>query len=264
MGSKRHFAFGGRHISDKQRRNDHLLRRDTKSKYDCLMEDRPIPLIDIGIEKINKIIKEITGDNEDAFQDSWVKVLNDHCKDENDIKEYARQSLKENIPLLHKWSEISLQKPLNNDNFNEKYVIGDTLSSPDEKTDEQIDKEINDNELFVASSTGRINRKSFVRLDYDVYCAIEKVYPHDPLNHAIRKIVNLPPPDRDKLGWHKWEDAIIRARYLWGGARACTLDLNRTQMTIIERAKKLTVKAGKSLNSYKPIPECLNIPELAE
>lgn len=258
MGIKRHFTNGGRYISDKQRREDYIQRRDTKAKYDVALEDKPMPVIDIGIEEINKIIKSITGDNEDAFQEAWVKVLTEHPQNENDIKKYARQSLKQDKDFSFKFNEISMETKVIPENPEESPVLGVSLPA------NVPELEIHEKERYVATSSGKINRQGYVHLDYDVYMEIKKMFPHDPLNHAIRKILQLPPAERDRKGWHKWEDELIKTRYSWGGVRACQMDLNRSQNAIIKRAAFLGVNAGKSLNGYKPVANWLNIPEFAQ
>jgi len=92
---------------------------------------------------------------------------------------------------------------------------------------------------------------------------LKSLFPHDTYNASIRKLVQLPPAERDKRPWYKWEDAIIRQRYPWGSARACVIDLFRSLNAINKRSKFLSTGVTQ-LNNYKPNPNWLNIPELAE
>jgi hypothetical protein len=66
-----------------------------------------------------------------------------------------------------------------------------------------------------------------------------------------------------KVGWHKWEDELIKVRYPWGGSRAVQIDLNRTESAIVARAKYLKVERGQ-LNGYKPMPDWLNIQDIVK
>lgn len=93
MGYKRHFSQGGRHESGKQRRDERLMRKTIKSES-VVVIDKSIPLIDIGIERINKIIKSaIEPSYEDAIQDVWVRILDgkDNIGSEGDILKLAKE-----------------------------------------------------------------------------------------------------------------------------------------------------------------------------
>lgn len=242
-----------RHESQAMKHQDYLTRKEAQS---TAVGDVPVPLIDIGVDRIGELIRGITGENEDAYQDTWVKVLSNHCQSEQDILGYAKQSIRK--AYVHNQWERSIQVPLalKKDSHGDAITMEDVLASPEpeEPTSDQ----------YVATSSGKINKQGYVLLDRDVYLEIKKRFPHDPLNHAIRKLVMLPPPERDKIGWHKWEDELIKVRYPWGGSRAVMMDLNRTRGAIESRAKFLRVSAGKSINSYKPVAEWLNMPEVAE
>jgi hypothetical protein len=218
-------------------------------------------MIDISIDRINELIKSEVGENEDAFQNAWVSVMGDHCQTEDDIKLIAQKA---NRQYVHKFAELSLQKPIGNPDFEGILTLEGVIAAPPELSDEEIDAEISGKEPYQANSSGKYNRNGHVTLDWDTICALRKLYPHDPLNLAIRRLVHVPPPVRIKKGWHKWEDAIVRTRYPWGGARAVQLDVYHSLNAIEKRAALLGVKAGKALNSYKPVSDWLNIPELAE
>jgi hypothetical protein len=255
----------GRHESEEQKHDDYLRRQFSQGKVEIL--DRPMPLIDIGIDKINELIKSICGDFEDTCQNAWVRVIEEHPATENDILNIAKECSQKcgSETIARKYRQISMDTPLKNNEDSEDLTLHSILPSKELNiSGDEIDEEIDGDTPYVASSTGKINYRGYVHLDFDTFKAIKERYPHDTLNVAIRKLVMIPPSERDKVGWHKWEDALIRVRYPWGGSRSLLMDLNRTEMAIIERAKHLGVKAGKSLNSYKPCRDWLNIPELAD
>jgi hypothetical protein len=256
----------GRHESEKQKGEDYLIRKEAKGQQ--VSEYMPMPLIDIGIDRIGELIKSVINTQfEDATQDAWSAILTDHPASEEEVIAIAREinHKHSNRVMADKFRNISLQAPIKTDENSQELTIEATIPSKDIYIPEnEIDAEIDAQTPYTATSTGKINLRGYVHLDYDTFAEIKKQYPHDTLNSAIRKLAMLPPAERDKIAWHKWEDALIRVRYPWGGARACSMDINHTEHAIGSRAKLLGVKAGGTLNSYKPCPDWLNIPELAE
>ncbi|MFH1002964.1 MAG: hypothetical protein V1780_02345, partial [Chloroflexota bacterium] len=168
MGSKRHFSQGGRHVSDKQRRDSYLLRRDTKDKYDVAVMDRPIALIDIGEKRISKIIRSVVGDFDDTFQDAWVKVLESQPQTEDEVLDIARQVKHQNASehIAHTFKTVSIEKPLNHD-FDDAFTLKDILEAPVERADDEIEHDIIADTHYTATSTGKINRKGSFYLDDD-------------------------------------------------------------------------------------------------
>ena len=59
--------------------------------------NRPLPFTDIGIDRINELIRNITGGNEDAFQDTWVDILEKKPINTEQIRDIAQSKLKEAI-----------------------------------------------------------------------------------------------------------------------------------------------------------------------
>lgn len=231
------------------------------------LPESPMPsiVIDLGIDKVSNLIRSVTKESEDAYQDAWVAVLEDHVGSAEDILAIAREihhrHANETIAKEHK--EISLDQPIGEYRDEGEFTFKDILRAPAPQTDEEIDHEIDVTTCYVTNSSGKRQVTDRWYLDPDVKAELKRLYPHDILKVAIRKVVGLPQAQRDKRGWYKWEDAIVMRRYPWGGARACALDICRSLNSINHRAKQLGVKAD-ILNSYKPCPAWLNIPELAE
>jgi hypothetical protein len=231
-------------------------------KYNVHETVQPSIVVSLGVEKVSEIIKSVTKDNEDAFQDTWLAIVGDHVGSEEGIRRVADE-------IAHKYSSeriTRIRRDISPDTvIHESHqsfhdvTIGDMLEAPKPRTDEEIDHDIDANTQYVA---GKINHKGFVHLDWDTAKRLRELFPHDTFNVSIRKLVQLPPAERDKRPWYKWEDAIIRQRYPWGGARACSLDIFRSLNAINKRANLLGFSVNK-LNSYKPFPDWLNITELA-
>ncbi len=102
----------GHHHHENQRdKRAECLMRLTQHEKSLQVMNRPLPLIDIGIERISELIKSVIGEHEDTFQDAWVAVLDDHhvgC--EEDIlriakeidqknKKAAREGLKDEVKV---------------------------------------------------------------------------------------------------------------------------------------------------------------------
>lgn len=217
-------------------------------------------------DRISELIRTVTDSFEDAFQDAWVKVIEKGTSSEDDILQIARESRRRiACQVIHeRYRQISIEKPIGPHQDEDGFTFLDVLPSPEQRTDDQIDSDIAKAQPYQANSSGKYNREGHVHLDWETLIALRKLYPHDPIAHIIRKLAHLPPPNRLRIGWHKWEDAIVRTRYPWGGARAVALDVFRSLNAIEHRAHKLGVQAGKALNSYKPCKDWLNIPELAD
>lgn len=234
-------------------------------KYGVHETVQPSIVVSLGIEKVSEIIKSVTKDNEDAFQDAWLAIIGDHVGSEEDIRRVADE-------VSHKYfseQQTKLRRDISPDTVvHESHqsfrdvTIGEMLEAPSLRSDEEIDQDIDDDTPYVATATGRVNRKGFVHLDQDTAMELRRLFPHDTYNVSIRKLIDLPPAERDKKPWYKWQDAIIRQRYSWGGARACSLDMSRSLNAINKRAQFLGI-AVKRMNSYRPHPLWLNIPELA-
>ncbi|KKN25476.1 hypothetical protein LCGC14_0884410 [marine sediment metagenome] len=245
------------HENKRVRSEERAVEKARKVKISQVV-DSPMPLIDIGIEKISEIIKSVTGIFEDSFQDAWVSVIETGASTEDEIRQIANECSQKNAKevISDSYKQRSIDEPLGHgQDSSEDFTLKDILVSPIDRSGSE--------DQYIASSTGKINKKGNVALDDEVVKAIKAKYPHDPLTHAIRKLASLPPPNRKKLGWHKWEDAIIKVRYPWGGSRAVMVDVYRTEAAIVSRAKQLGIIRGK-LNGYKPCPDWLNIREVAE
>lgn len=233
------------------------------SDREVVIVDQPMPLIDIGIERIDELLRSVIDAHfEDTIQDAWVRILDDHVGSEDDILRIARdvdsQHARSTVGEQHRTR--SLDAPIGEHKEESPFTLKDIL---EDKTDGQIEDEISADEPYQANSSGKFNTQGHVNLDQETICALRNLYPHDPISHIVRRLAYLPPAKREKRGWHKWEDAIIIERYGWGGARAVAIDVHRTETAIVKRAKHLHVLRG-NLNGYKPCPDLLNIVEVAE
>jgi hypothetical protein len=189
-------------------------------KYGVHETVQPSIVVSLGIEKVSEIIKSVTKDNEDAFQDAWLAIIGDHVGSEEDIRrvadEISHKYFSEQQTKIHR--DISPDTVIceSTQSFRD-VTIGEMLKAPEPRTDEEIDHDIDADTHYVATSTGKVNRKGFVHLDWDTARRLKELFPHDTYNVSIRKLVQLSPAERDKRPWYKWEDAIIRQRYSWGG-----------------------------------------------
>jgi hypothetical protein len=260
----RHPTFNvGRHPNKRVKVKERALKQSRELK----LPDSPMPsaVIDLGIDRVSELIRSVTYNLEDAYQDAWVAVLEDHVGSEEDILRIAREVYHKHnaLAVAREHKEISLDEPIGERKDEGDFTLKDILQAPLPRTTEEIDHDIDADTPYIANSSGKLNRKGSFYLDDDTKAEIKRLYPHDTIHAAIRKVVQMPPAERDKRGWYKWEDAIIRQRYPWGGARACSLDICRSLSAINSRAKYLGIQVD-TLNTYKPCPGWLNIPELAE
>lgn len=222
----------------------------------------PDTLNGILIDDINAIIRSEAAQDDDVFQCVWLEILESGITNKSDIRRLASKVAKKYFgeKIGESFKLRSLQKPLSTES--ESFTLEDTLATPEIRANEEIEHDIDVDESYVATSTGKINQTGNVHLDYDTWQRIKSLYPHDPLNHAIRKLTGLSPAKRDKRGWHRWEDAIVRERYPWGGSLAVSLDVHRSQNAIEKRARYLKIYRGH--RTHKPVAEWMTTPEIAE
>jgi len=81
------------HHENKRDKANTRAEQVVKRKRECgtAILDRPMPLIDIGIGRVEELIKSITGVFEDDYQDAWVAVLEQEPATENEVLEIARK-----------------------------------------------------------------------------------------------------------------------------------------------------------------------------
>lgn len=255
---------GHHHHENKRDKSNTKLMRLARHKRGVIVEDAVVPAIDLGIStfEISDIIRGVTNGHEDAFQEAWLLVLERKLSDAAAIREVAHQCLTKEIraPIIDDYRGVSLDAPLRPGEETSGTLL-DVLSAVGDRTEEDIDAEIESCAPRYRGQ-GRRNVEGHTQIDRETLLAIQKMYPHEPLNYAIRRLAGLPPPEPKHRPWAQWEDALLRRRYCWGGVFACMMDLNRSRQAIQQRANKLGLHlTGKA---YKPMPEWMRIEEAAE
>lgn len=91
-------------------------------------------VLDLGTDKLCQLIRSITKDNEDAFQDAWLAVLEDHVASEEDILQIAKDIYHRHCAeeVGKQCREISLSEPIGTSN-NEVFTYESLLRSPEEE-----------------------------------------------------------------------------------------------------------------------------------
>jgi hypothetical protein len=199
-----------------------------------LLEDKPMPLIDIGIDEIARIIKSITENNEDAFQEAWVKVLTEHPKSEKDIQEYARQALKETH--VHEYQEISLQKPIGEDLKTDKpRTVEDVIVSHELILDNP--EEIHSRRKYSKNHLYSSEYRRKHGLDDEVIKALFARYPNETLNTALRMLLNL--PVKPTKYWKQAEIDYLKKHYPDTHNDNISVYLGRSVQSIRNKAAEL-------------------------
>lgn len=81
-----------RHESQKQKRAKAQMRiaRHHANEIRSERTDAPSPLIDIGIDRISELIKSVTGNLGDAYQDAWLQILEHNISDPIQMMQIAK------------------------------------------------------------------------------------------------------------------------------------------------------------------------------
>ena len=88
---KRVGLSGGHHINDSEKHEDAQLRRAAKESSSPV-EDRPMPLIDIGLERLQELVVSVIGeDAQDKQQRAWLRIINEYPASEEAVIELARE-----------------------------------------------------------------------------------------------------------------------------------------------------------------------------
>lgn len=139
------------------------------------LKDKPMPLIDIGIDKIDQLIKSIINPNaKDSTQEAWLRVLKEHPINEQSILDIA---LEVKYSEVNQPTEIgSIDKPLINNNINDYKNMVDI--TPIEKPTNQliINKLLTDKLV-----TNRINTK-YNEFEDDYFDYVPKQHKYYELN----------------------------------------------------------------------------------
>jgi len=194
--------------------------------------DRPLPFVDIEIDKINELIRNIIGGNEDAFQNTWVDILEKKPINLEQIRDIAQSKRKEAVSnyIANKYKTRSMDKPLSAEE-GETRTLYDVLPS---KVIEQSPSDIERPRLWKA------NYKSSCNLDAQTSKILKEKYPHLTYTQAVRMLVGLPIKLNLKK-WQPWEDEILREQYPHGGSLAVGIEVKRSRNGISTRARRLGV-----------------------
>lgn len=231
------------HENKRDKRNERLMRMDQHGKGTQVM-DRPIPLIDIGEQRISEIIHEIIGTNEDAFQDAWVEILSDHCKTEEDVERIAVAAKGKNY--VHKYTDLSLQKPLAVSS-DKSFTLEDAIASPELVYDEPEPQKFKQQKY----------KKSYLQrngMDEDVALFLRQKYPGESLKHALRMALGL--PVKDTKHWKAAEIEVLKSKYPDTGAEAVALELGRTVNSVWNKVTELKVKRTSHRHTPKGAYNC--------
>ena len=242
-----------RHESKTQISDDRLLR---KAAHTTEISDTPMPVIDMGIEKITGLIHSVIDPKyEDAIQDAWEKILNDHPASEDAIIAIAKEVYKKHAlnATNERYNTVSLDAPMRIQNEVSDATLKDILPAPIDRTDSEIEHDIQA-DTPQHRSVGRRHgdgRTVHVILDQETVAALEKDYPHEPLTKIVRRLAGVAPAENHRA-WTMWEDAILKQRYPWGGSLAVKVDVARSLVAINQRANELHVVCKRQ---GKPTPD---------
>ena len=248
------------HENKRDKRNERLMRDARKAKT-VAVADMPVPLIDIGINKIDELIKSVIDSRfQDSIQEAWVRILGDHVANEQDVLRIASEVSREdaNRAITERHKLHSLQEPIGVKNDGEAFTLEDVLPSPDERSYDEIEEAITAEEKNKPAyrSFGKKRHGRTISLQQDTLDAIAKSYPHDSLNTAIKKLALV--PIDGKQPYALWEDAVIRRMYPWGGTLAVRIYLNRSSKSITTRAHVLRLRrAIRTANDQDTIKQII-------
>lgn len=206
----------------------------------------------LSTEEISQTIRDIVSDNEDAFQDTWVAVIERQLQDRDAIQETAKAVKKQHssATIQHIHKTTSLFAPLKNDSDSDNFTLESIIPS------KPLVFHDDDNKPY--KQNGKPNQKNTVGLDSEVVAELHKRYPGVALKVAIRNLLGLPMLEAIEC-WQSWEDNIIKERYPWGGSMAISTDVDRSPDAIRGRARKLGIRKG----TYRPSSAWLTSQEVA-
>lgn len=220
------------HENQRDKRNEALMRKAAQSSNVAVL-DRPVLCIDIGEARINEIIRSETNGNEDAFQDTWVSILDGKATSEDEIRNLARGFSHSNF--VHKFAEVSLDEPLGNDNDGgHPITILDIMASPEIVIDMQEPRH---------TRPAVISGKARVRIDQDVLKLLRDKFPGQPYQHALRQALGL--PTQGTKFWKQAEKEILKQNYSEMRIESLSEQLGRSVNSIRGEAYKLGLKKLK-------------------
>ena len=240
------------HENKRDKRNERLMRMSQNERGVQVM-DRPLPLIDIGIDRISEIIKSITGENEDTFQDAWLLVMGDHCKTEDDIRNCAIQA-KTSPQYIHNYADLSLQKPLNSD-YEKPLTIEEVIKSPEILFDEKEEHHTRRK----SKSDYSESYKHKQGLDAEIIRELNNKYPSESLNTAIRMSLGL--SVKPTKYWKQAELKYLKDNYSDTSIEAIALHLGRSVPAV--QCKACEIKLKKEKGCRRTPKDCFNKTDIA-
>lgn len=208
-------------------------------------------VLDIGIERVSELIRGITKDNEDAFQDAWEAILSDHVTTEDDVARISRE-------ICHRYNTEAIAKE------HQEASLDEPIGEHQEEQTFTLKSIIPTQESAELAYPPKFHHQSLnpqeVTLDKDTREILKRKFPNLSYRDAIRQLVGLPLAAKKRPLWQPEEDAVIRKVYSWGGTMAVHLELpGRDVNGIRARAKKL----GCQFDTLRPKAEWLTTTQVA-
>lgn len=207
-------------------------------------------VLDLGVDKVTQLIKSVTGDNEDAFQDAWLAILEDHTGSEDDVLRVAKEVYHKycNEAIAKEHTEVSLDEPIG-EHQEEGHFTYENLIKAEPITPQlpaKFQQPHSPKSVYVDRETLNILKHKFPNLSY---------------RDAIRQLTGLSPVPKEKVVWQPWEDQVIRSVYPWSGTIGGQLELpHRTILAIRGRATTLCIKFDR----FNPHTEWLTTSQVAK
>lgn len=257
MPTCRHSHPGRRKIGRKRFPNKAIKVKERAYEQARQLEDEvsnePIPavgvVLDLGVDKVSELIRSVTGSNEDAFQDTWLAIMEDHIGNEEDITRIAKE-------IHHKYAkdeiaqecqEISLSEPIGQNRDEGDFTYENLIKTEplELHPPQKFHQPVSPKSVGVDRETLNILKQKFPQLSY---------------RDAIRQMVGLSPVVKKQYTWQPWEDEIIRRVYAWGGTIAARLELpHRSIIAIRMRGRTL----GLRFDKFNPQTEWLTTSQVA-
>ncbi len=186
--------------------------------------------IQLDQSKIDRLIRPILGgfdDSEDSYQDVQLRILERLPRSEEEIKAIAQEVKKKHTKdyLYRKHRLKSLYEPIGN-HGSEEYTFENILADKDTAETEEGSNAVEPSARLILNFLVKelVDGKS---LNWSILSLLRKS--SELLKRHHRK-------------WEKWEDDIIREKYIRGGCLAVALFLNRTVNAIASRASYLGIR----------------------
>lgn len=206
-------------------------------------------VLDIGIERVNEVIRTITKDNEDAFQDVWEAILSDHVTTEDDVFRVSREIYHRynNEVIAKEHQEVSLYEPVGEHRDEGHFTFENLIKT------EPIPPQL-------APKFHQSHSPKSVYVDRETLNVLKHKFPNLSYRDAIRQLAGLAPVPKVKVVWQPWEDQVIQSIYPWAGTLGVQLELShRTILAIRGRANTLRIRFDR----FNPQTEWLTTSQVA-